>query len=203
MPWEPLPNIEDNIYYAGSARGCDKTGVTDFKSICAQTGLCNYTEGHPGAFGISIDANKIPEFIEKTDALLADINDEAIYFVDYIYQGDNINPNNILDISYLEYLWGKDVDEPYVAVEHLKITPSMVTIYDKKGYTIKIQLSNNISLLKFNASEYDCEQLQYNNTGFIELNLVGRCNLNEWNGYTTPQIFIEDYEIIDSNKYYF
>lgn len=68
------------------------------------------------------------------------MKDEAIYYVDYIYDGQNINPKNILDIANLEELWGKDLDEPYVAIKNLKITPDMVTIYDKKGYTIKIQL---------------------------------------------------------------
>lgn len=202
LPWDEWEEIE-YITYAGSARGCDKTGITDFKSVCVATGLCNYAEGHPGAFGISINAEDIMDFLEKTDILLKDINDEAIYYVDYIYQGDNINPTNIYDIANLEHLWGKDLDEPYVAIKNLKITPDMVTIYDKKGYTIKIQLPNKVSLLKFNATEYDCDTLQNYNTGFIELNIVGRCNENEWNGYVTPQIFIEDYEIVDSNKYYF
>ena len=203
MPWEPLPEIENNTYYAGSARGCDITGVTDFKSICLATGVCNYAEGHPGAFGLSIDENNIPTFIEKTDEILSSMTGEAIYYVDYIYQGIDINPINILDIASLENLWGKDIDEPYVAIHSLKITPDMVTIYDKRGYTIKIQLPNNISILKFNATEEDCETLQLNNTGYIEVDIIGRCNQNEWNGYTSPQIFIQDYQVIDSNKYYF
>ena len=29
------------------------------------------------------------------------------------------------------------------------------------------------------------------------INLVGKANLNEWNGGVTPQIFIDDIEIID------
>lgn len=67
----------------------------------------------------------------------------------------------------------------------------MVTIYDKRGYTLKIHTPNGMDILKFNASEYDCEVFQTNNTGFIEINLVGRCNKNEWNGFISPQIFIE------------
>jgi len=52
-PWEesfekPL------VTYQGSARGCDKVGINDFKSICAETGVCEYCTGHPGAFGLSI-----------------------------------------------------------------------------------------------------------------------------------------------------
>ena len=45
--------------YQGSARGCDKVGINDFKSICADTGVCEYCTGHPGAFGISIKEKNI------------------------------------------------------------------------------------------------------------------------------------------------
>lgn len=191
------------VSYAGSARGCDKTGVTDFKSICLSTGVCNYAQGHPGAFGLSINLQNIQTFIKKTDQILSNMTDEAIYYVDYIYDGQNINPTNILEIANYEDLWGKDIDEPYIAIKNLKISPDMVTIYDKRGYTLKIQLENNISLLKFHATELDCQKFQTNNTGFIEVDIIGRCNKNQWNGYISPQIYIQDYQIVDSNKYYF
>jgi len=51
------------------------------------------------------------------------MNDEAIYYVDYIYDGQKINPDNILEIANMEDLWGKDVDEPFIAIKNLKITP--------------------------------------------------------------------------------
>ena len=35
----------DEISYQGSARGCSKTGVTEFKNICAATGECLYCSG--------------------------------------------------------------------------------------------------------------------------------------------------------------
>ena len=202
LPWQEYEQV-CVISYAGSARGCDKTGVTDFKQICIDTGVCNYAQGHPGAFGISINAQNIQTFIQKTDEILSSMNDEAIYYVDYIYDGQEINPDNILEIANMEDLWGKDVDEPFIAIKNLKITPQMVTIYDKRGYTLKVQLNNNISLLKFRATEEDCQRFQTNNTGFIQVNIIGRCSKNEWMGNISPQIFIQDYEIIDSNKYFF
>jgi hypothetical protein len=78
----------------------------------------------------------------------------------------------------------------------------MVTIYKKKGNTIRIKLPN-LDLMLFKASEEDCEVLQENNSGYVEINLVGRCALNEFNGIKTPQILIEEYEVVDSNKYFF
>lgn len=31
--------------YQGSARGCDKVGITNFKDICTETGCIMYAEG--------------------------------------------------------------------------------------------------------------------------------------------------------------
>lgn len=202
LPWNEYEQI-CTISYAGSARGCDKTGVTDFKGICLQTGVCNYAEGHPGAFGLSIDQNNIQTFLTKTDQILSNMSGEAVYYVDYIYTPDKINPNNILDIADLDDLWGKDMDEPFVAIKGLKVKPQDVTIYDKRGYTIKIDTPSGISLLKFHATEQDCETFQTNNQGYIQVNIVGRCNRNDFNGYISPQIFLQDYEVIDGSKYYF
>lgn len=36
---------KEYIAYQGSARGCDKVGVTEFKDICAATKVCDYTIG--------------------------------------------------------------------------------------------------------------------------------------------------------------
>lgn len=195
LPWDEYEEV-CVVSYAGSARGCDKTGINDFKSICLQTGVCNYAQGHPGAFGLSINEQNIQTFIEKTDQILSSMNDEAIYYVDYIYDSDNINVKNILDIATLDELWGKDIPQSLVAIKNLKIFPNMVTIYDKKGYTIKISLQNNISLMLFHAKEEDCQRLQNYNKN-ITINIVGKCNQNEWLGTISPQIFIEQYEIIN------
>jgi len=193
----------DRISYQGSARGCSKTGVTEFKDICAATGECMYEAGHEGAFGLGILKDNIPAFIEKTDAALKDITDEAIYYVDAIWQANSDYSNEILNIANMNHLWGQGIDEPLIAIENLKINSDMVNVYTKRGITIKITTSTGIALLLFNAKEEDREKLKDNNTGYISLNIVGRCNKNEWMGKIYPQIFIENYEIIDSNEYFF
>ena len=206
--------ILTKVSYQGSARGCDKTGITNFKDICEQTGCIMFAEGHQGAFGLGIyshtvgydDENagdEILQFLAKTDEILKDISDEAIYYVDYIYDGVNVKPEHILDIANLNHLWGKDIDESFIAVEHLKITKDMITLMSPdKNPTLKITLPNKVSIVKFNSSQEEYEKL-YSETGCVEINLVGTCNKNEWNGYVTPQIFLEDYEIIDRVKYVF
>ena len=158
---------------------------------------------HPNAFGLSIKENNLQSFIAKTDLALKDMSDEAIYYVDYIFEGQNCNPQIILDIADMSDYWGSEIDEALVAINGLKVTKEMVEIYRKSTNTIKINLSNGVSIMKFNADEELCEKLTTQNTGCIELDVVGKCNANEWNGNITPQIFIEDYNITDSSKYYF
>ena len=189
--------------YAGSARGCSLAGVDDFKQICLDTNDVDYAVGHSNAFGLKIYERDLQDFIEKTDKVLEDMSDEAIYYVDYIFEGQNCNPQIILDIAEMDNYWGSEIDEALIAINGLKVTKDMVTVYRKKDNTLKITLNNGISIMKFGASDELCEKLTDNNSGFVEMDICGKCNANEWNGVVTPQIFIEDYNIIDSNKYYF
>lgn len=202
--------INTRISYQGSARGCNKAGVIYFKDICEKAPFVIYAEGHQGAFGLEIDCGELEsevfgeaiyQFIDYTDRVLMNMPSEPIYYVDYIYQGNNINPQNILDIAELDNLWGTGMDEALVAIKGLKVTKEMVTIYEKKDNTLKITLPNGVSIMKFKASYEECKELQ--SDGYVELDIVGKCNKNEWCGRVTPQIFIEDYCIVDSAKYFF
>ena len=202
LPWDE-PSDQAIISYQGSARGCDKVGINDFKSICAETGVCEYCTGHPGAFGLSIKQENIQSFIKKTDAALKDMPDEAIYYVDYIYNEKDLKADDILTIANMEDLWGKDIQEPLLCIKNVNVSSDMVTIYQKKDNTLKITLSNGISLMKFKATDEECDKLQNQGFGYMQLDIIGRANKNEWMGNISPQIFIEQYEIIDSNKYIF
>ena len=208
MRWEEQPPFDlpyqmTIISYQGSARGCEKVGITDFKQICADTDLTLYCTGHPNAFGLGILQKDIQTFLDKTDVALKDISDEAIYYVDYIYQGNDVKSDDILSIANMEDLWGKDIDQPLICIEHIKVSSDMVTVYQKKDNTLKINLSNGISLMKFKATDEQCYKLQNQGFGYMELNVIGTCFKNEWNGKVFAQLFIIDYEIIDSSKYIF
>ena len=188
--------------YSGSARGCDLAGVTEFKDICEATGLTTFVAGHQGAFGIGINERDINAFVSATDLALRDMSEEPIYYVDYIYRGVSVDGEQILDIARLNDLWGKDLDEAVVAVESVRVSKDMVNVYVKKNNTLKITLPSRVSLMLFDAPDDLCNLLS-NTDGYVELNIVGTCNANEWNGWVTPQIFIKDYEIVSQSKYCF
>jgi single-stranded-DNA-specific exonuclease len=194
---------EDNeISYQGSARGCDQVGVTHFKDICAGTGLTLFTAGHQGAFGLGIREQDINDFVAATDEALKDMPSEALYYVDYIYEGNEVNPQNILDIAEMGGFWGKDLEESLIAIKGLKVTKDMVTLMSPdRTPTLKIVLPNKVSIIKFGSSQEEYNKIATD--GYVKIDLVGKCNRNEWNGYVNAQILLEDYEIVDSSKYFF
>lgn len=190
------------VSYQGSARGCDKVGVTEFKDICAETGVVMYTIGHQGAFGLGIAEDNIQDFLDKTNDILKDMSEEPLYYVDYIYDGANVNPQNILDIAEMDSYWGKDIDESLIAIKNLKVTKDMVTLMSPdKTPTLKIVLPNKVSIIKFGSSQEEYEKIATD--GYIEMDIIGKCNKNVWNGWVNAQIMMESYEIVDSAKYYF
>ena len=88
------------ILYQGSARGYEATGVTNFKTICEAAGA-EWCMGHENAFGLCLAEDNIERFLIETDAALADISAEPIYYVDYIYNGADVQANDILTIANL------------------------------------------------------------------------------------------------------
>lgn len=193
-----LTQTEDG--YAGSARGCDKVGITEFKDICAGTGVTEFVAGHQGAFGLGLRKENIDKFIEETDKTLKDMPDEAIYHVDYIWRANDVDPQAIIDIGEMDEFWGKDVDEALVAVTGVQVTKDNIVMM--KSNTAKITLPNNVSVIKFRMSDEEFNQL-YSENGVVEIDLVGKCNVNNWNGNQYPQIMLEDYNILTKCAYVF
>ena len=190
------------ISYQGSARGYEKSGITTFKDICETTGLVMYAQGHQNAFGLGILQENLDKFRDALDLALKEINNEPVYYVDKIYYGSNVIAEDIKTIAKYECLWGKGVSEPLIAIKGLTISKENVILMspDKKP-TLKITLPNKVCLIKFGSSQEEYEN--FIKQGYTVLDIVGRCNLNIWNGYETAQILIEDYEVTGHQKYFF
>lgn len=200
-----LTKVSDNdiITYQGSARGCTIAGVSNFKDICERTDLIDYAQGHQEAFGISLPESNISTFLSLTDEALKDMAVEPMYYVDFIFNNADFKWNNVLDIAYLDDLWGQCVEEPYIALNRVKVTKDMVTVYSKKDLTLKITLSNGVDLIMFKAPQDLCEKLQSQQSGYYTMNIVARCAANEFRGNVSPQLKIKDWEIINQSKWDF
>ena len=104
---------------------------------------------------MSVPKNKVNDFILAADNLLKDVSTESVYLVDEIYNKEKmITPLNILSITDLNGIWGKDVEEPLIAIEKLRITKDMIILLSPdKSPTIKITLSNKVDIMKFKSSK--------------------------------------------------
>lgn len=190
-------NHDGEIWWEGSARGLSDSELTNFKEFLINTGLVEYAEGHPNAFGVGIKDQNIQKFIEFTNEKLKDIDFRPIYWVDFIYKSDTLNPNTILTIGQYNYLWGQSLDKPKIAIEDINITPNNVQVM--KGPSLKFTI-NGIEYIKFKATEEEIKLFQDN--AIVNITIVGECDINTWGGVERPQIIIVDYEVNKAIKYY-
>lgn len=195
-------NDSDNSYimWEGSGRNADGTELKNFQAFLQSTGLIEYAEGHENALGVGIKDENIDAFIQLTNQQLENVNFDITYDVDFIYNPKLIQGYDILEIAALSDFWGKNVEEPYIAIENVKVFANNIALM--KGTTLKITLADNpdISLIKFKSSEEEYESL-YSEMGCVIINIIGRCSCNSWDN--KPQVKIEDFSVVGRQEYYF
>ena len=196
-----LNKTEDG--WEGSGRGYDKSKFDNFREFLNESGLVMYAEGHANAMGVGITDPNFATFIEYSNQALAEFDFTPCYKVDFIFNGNDFRGKDIVEIAELKSLWGQGVDEPFVAIEHINVYKGNVTLMSPdRNPTLKITLPNGTSLIKFKSSQEEYDKFN-SEVGCITINVVGKCERNIWNGTVTPQIIIEDYEIVGEQKYYF
>lgn len=186
--------IEDKEpFYRGSARNYSMSENQDFRATCLETDLVEYAQGHANAFGVSIAESNIDSFIEQTNTLYADIPHEPVYWVDFIWLKNQVDPGIILDIAKHKDLWGQNIPEPYICLKDIPLNVGNVQLLAAdRNPTIKIHLDCGVDIMKFKSSQEEYELLTEPNT---YITLIGKTNINEWNGRVTAQIMCEDYEL--------
>lgn len=197
--------IETEIWWEGSGRGPEVPELEDFRSFCENSGLVEFAQGHPNAFGLGIKDSNIEEFISYSNEVLKSVDFTPSYKVDFIYNAKNIYDEAHYDLyNLMEYqnLWGQEVSNPLIVIENITITKDNITLM--KGSTLKITLSGDpdISIIKFRSSEEEIEALMpQTDLGCVTINVVGVCEKNSFND--KPQIIMKDYEILRRLSYYF
>jgi single-stranded DNA-specific DHH superfamily exonuclease len=189
--------------WEGSARGYDKSALTDFRKFCLNKQWAPwYAEGHSNAFGFGILDDTLSMFIQECDRELKNFEFTPCYSVDFIFNADNFNPKDIIEIADLKSLWGQGIEEPYIALTNVRVSKGNIQLMSPdKNPTLKISLPNGTSLIKFKFSKKEYERL--NTEGYLLLDVVGRCEINAWGGKVNAQIIMEDYDVVDTVQYYF
>ena len=191
--------IDENnrISWEGSGRNYSNSPIENLREFLWNTGYPLYSEGHGSAFGFGILDSNVDKFLNCVDELLADFDFSPCYRVDKIYHSANFNTNDILKIGKLKSIWGQGLEEPLIALEQIDLKKCQFNLMSPdKNPTLKITLPNGLSLIKFRSSEEEYDKIVNSDFNCVNMNIVGACDVNVWGGKTTPQIRIEDYEIV-------
>lgn len=186
---------EDGVHLKGSARNYSYCPVEDMRSLCEDTGVVDYASGHGSAFGLSLPLENFYEFLDKTNEQYKGVDFKPVYFVDYVWNYDRVNPKYVLDIAELN-IYGQDIPESKVVVKDIALdNVSVQLLGEAKGHpTIKISLPSGVDIMKFKSSRKEFEEWT---SGEKKLTIVGKCAKNSWMGNVTPQILIDDFELED------
>ena len=191
------------ISWEGSGRGYDKSKFDNLREFLNQSNLVMYAEGHANALGVGIYDIVFDSFIDYSNEALAAFDFTPCYKVDFIFNANNFNGKDILDIAELKPIWGQNIDECKVALEDVKVSKNNITLMglEKGKPTLRIVLPNKTSLIKFKSSQEEYDRLTASEC--VTINVVGTCEANYYNGSVTPQILVEDYEIKEELSWYF
>ncbi len=191
--------------WRGSGRNATYSKLENFREFLANCEYVEYAQGHASAFGVSILDENLDKFKKYIDEELKDFDFSNCYRVDFIWIANEVEKyrNDIMDIGGLNSVWGQELPEPQIAIENIQLhRDNIILMSPDKKPTLKIVLPGNLSLIKFGSSQEEYDSL-YSEMGCVIINIVGTCNLNFWQGNTSPQIIIKDYEIVSKSAYYF
>lgn len=193
-------NAEKN-HYGGSARGYKKGVIKDVKQFLLDSNKFLYALGHPNACGIGITFNNIIEVNDIFNKHLKDVLFEDVYDVDFILPANGINKDFVFNINKYGDIWGGGIDEPLIAFTGMIVITDDIALIGKEQNTIKFTY-RDIEFIKFNCKEEQITNIK-NNGKTIEIDLVGRCKINEFKGNISAQVMISDFNVKQTRKFVF
>lgn len=191
------------VTYGGSARNINYSPIDSFKDIVNSTHVFNFGNGHPNAFGVSIDTGKIDDAINVMNRILRDVEYDSTYRVDFILDINDVSINLINDLSKFDSIICQGIEEPMIAVENIILTRDCFEVFGKNEDTISF-MKNDVKYIQFKCKEgnplYDWLQSAWDDNDRVTFNIVGKPSVNEFGGIRTPQVIIEDEVVIKTES---
>lgn len=186
---------------AGSGRGYDKSSLPDLRGFLRESGLVNYAEGHPSAHGFSVDKDKLPTLLEYSNKQLVDLDFTPQHLVDFEWDYSEIDYTFLEELTRLSNYWARGLDEPYFVIKNIPVPKEATQITgDFESRFLKITLPS-ITFLKFGNPMEKVQPFVKNQ--MTRIDIVGRASVNEYQGTRSLQIFMEEFEVVGSQKFYF
>lgn len=188
--------------FGGSARNRDNSPIDSFKDVVNQTDILN-GQGHANAFGIlNFAVSDKDKANDKFNDMLKDIVYDSTYYVDYILDADHISVRDVIQFDNTKNLIGQGIPEPMFAVENIRLNKNDVSIFGRTEDTISFKI-NEVKFIQFRCKKgnplYDWLNDAWSDDDNVVINVVGKPGINEYDGVRTPQIIIEDVNVLENN----
>lgn len=190
-----LRNIKDDLF-GGSGRNIDSVDLPNLQQFLLSSKLFNFVEGHENAHGVNINKENINKLIKFSNNKLKNIS--FIKRLDFCIPFEELTDDFIETIDEMSNLWGQYLKEPIIEITNVYASVDDINLIGKKKNTLKFE-SEDISFIKFNSTNEEYENLVGgwdSNEKLVNLNVIGTCGINKYNGKETLQINIKDYEKI-------
>ena len=171
-------------------------GLPSFKKFLEDSKLLNYTAGHDNACGWGLNGNRVDSLIDYANKHLSASDFENCYLVDYVLKASDYNDELIAALASHPEYFGNHIDEVTLVIKDIPLMSVMVMGANKDSVKISY---NNVDYVKFKDEEF-IKKIMDDRTK--KLTIYGRPLLNVWQGKTTVQCVISDYELKDDDSKY-
>lgn len=184
-------------FIKGSMRGMNGSELESLKDFLMGSSFFEWVQGHDNAAGVCIDFKKVEKFHKYANKALEKIDfGQGVYEVNFVRQGmDRDLSAMVKNLSYYERLWGQGMPEPLILIDNIPLDQVRIQVIGAKKDTLKFYY-NDITYIKFRA-EKEIKLLEEAQRKGSKLSVIGKPNLNEFNGIINAQIMIADFETED------
>lgn len=188
----------------GSIRNPSNSPIASLRDFLLSSEMFEFVQGHGNAAGYALPSKKLSDFHAYANEELSSINfDEKYFDVNFErFAVDSDLTSIIMELGACEDIWGQGNEIPKIHVMSINLNRNDIKVMGARQDTLKFE-KNGISYIKFFAKDMieEVEKL-FQTADSISIDIVGEPSINEYMGYSNPQIMINSYQIADS-KYSF
>lgn len=193
---------DGEILLSGSCRNFDGSPIADLKKMILLSNKFEFCSGHGNAAGLAIKVENIQFAKEWFECYLQTVDFNKPTPCDFVLDIEELSIPFIHEIDKYNWLWGTGLKEPMVAIENIVVKRTDIHVQGKNFNSVAFTI-DDIKFVQFNMAE-DNPLLEWasawdgEDDDSIEMNIIGKVGLNEYKGVYTPQVTIDDIEIINT-----
>lgn len=195
-------NKDGKVLLSGSCRNFDGSPVADLKQMILLSNKFEFCSGHGNAAGLAITEDNIQSAKEWFECYLQTIDFNQPTPCDFVLDIDELSAPFIYEIDKHNWLWGTGLKAPKIAIENVIIKRTDIHIQGKNFNSVAFTI-NDIKFVQFNMAENNpllewASAWDGDDSDAIKMNIIGEVSLNEYKSVYTPQVIIDDLEIINT-----